>query len=101
MFSKCRFRGTAKAALIVTDAAAGTFDRVDVRGTGHNGIEISSAANPLFRQAALTGCRGHALAVLDEGRGRIEDSVMEGAGSAGMRTARRRYPRRRGTTCLG
>ena len=54
MFSKCRVRGTAKAALTVTDAAAGTFERIDVRGTGQHGIEIRSAGQP----AAPAGDRG-------------------------------------------
>jgi SpoVK/Ycf46/Vps4 family AAA+-type ATPase len=49
----------------------------------------------------VAGCRGHGLTVLDDGRGRIEDSVIENAGAAGLRTASGGYPDVRGTRFAG
>ncbi len=97
VFSQCRVEGSAKAALVVTEAAAGTFDQAELRGSGHHGIEIRAGANPLLRRAAVVGCGGHGLTVLDDGRGRIEDSVVEAAEAAGMHSASGGYPDVRGT----
>jgi SpoVK/Ycf46/Vps4 family AAA+-type ATPase len=97
MFTACEIRGSAKAALVVTEAAAATFEEAELVGSGHHGIEIRSGANPLLRRVAVYSCRGHGVTVADDGRGRIEDSVIEAAGAAGLHAASGGYPDVRGT----
>jgi SpoVK/Ycf46/Vps4 family AAA+-type ATPase len=97
VFAKCRVHGSVKAALVVMEAAAGTFDGCELRASGHHGIEIMAGANPLLRGVTVAGCGGHGVSVREEGRGRIEDSVVEAVQSSGLHTAGGGYPDVRGT----
>ncbi|GGW30746.1 right-handed parallel beta-helix repeat-containing protein [Streptomyces xantholiticus] len=75
------------AGAIFTEGAVAELDRLevlDVRGTA---VSVRGGANPLIRRARIRSCRGHGVEVVDSGRGRWEDCVVERTGEAAVRVA--------------
>jgi SpoVK/Ycf46/Vps4 family AAA+-type ATPase len=82
--------------LTVRDSAAGAafaggavaeVDRLEVLDAGGTAVTIRDGANPLIRRAGIRSCRGHAVEVVDSGRGRWEDCVVERTGEAAVHVA--------------
>ncbi|MFF2525161.1 right-handed parallel beta-helix repeat-containing protein [Streptomyces liangshanensis] len=72
------------ASVLLEDESAAEFDRLEVTDAAGTGILVRTGAHPLLRHVRVLSARGHALEVVDDGRGRLEGGEIENAGATAV-----------------
>ncbi|GAA4496989.1 hypothetical protein GCM10023191_039810 [Actinoallomurus oryzae] len=77
--------GDASASVLLTEDSVAEFDRLEVADAAGTAIAVRSGANPLIRYATVTAPGGIGVEITDDGRGRLENCVVERATGAAAR----------------
>jgi SpoVK/Ycf46/Vps4 family AAA+-type ATPase len=67
-----RVRNSAGAGVVISDHAAGTFERTVIEHVRLDGVAISSGADPAFRACTISDVQGTGLVVSDNARGTVQ-----------------------------
>ncbi|MEU6537077.1 right-handed parallel beta-helix repeat-containing protein [Streptomyces sp. NPDC047000] len=78
-------RDCAHTAVLLEEESVAELDRLEVVDALGTGVSVRSGANPLLRRARIDAPRGHGVEITKDGRGRLEDCVVERAGRCGVR----------------
>ncbi|MFI7604364.1 right-handed parallel beta-helix repeat-containing protein [Micromonospora sp. NPDC049366] len=69
--------------LVVTGKATGTYVGLTIADSTA-GLAVLDGADPLFQRLSVTGSRSHGITVASDGRGRWEDSAVDGSRGANL-----------------
>ncbi|MFC0596786.1 right-handed parallel beta-helix repeat-containing protein [Streptomyces palmae] len=73
--------------VLLEGESAAEIDRLEVVGSGGTGVVIRAGANPLLRRTTVTRSGAHGVEVLKDGRGRLEDCLIEECEDAGLQVS--------------
>jgi len=73
-----RVRNSAGSGVVISEGAAGTFDRTVIEKVSADGVVILSGANPAFRECTISEVRGVGFTAADDAQGSVHGCEITG-----------------------
>ncbi|GGZ00816.1 right-handed parallel beta-helix repeat-containing protein [Streptomyces poonensis] len=84
-------------AVTLEDDSVAEFERLEILDAAGTALLIRTGANPLLRGARIVAPRAHGAEITEEGRGRLEDCLIDRPGGDGVRVTAGGRPELRDT----